>query len=425
MKTARSFIKSSVLLVTVAVLFSSCTFFDLFSVDSLIRPPKLTGENAVIQQAFEAAVGNDTILLSPVSGAYRSAFVQFDIDRDGSKETLVFYARNNSPNEARMHMLKYDGAKWYSAGDVPGNGSEVYAVSFYDFDKTPGFEVAVTWTVSDSKRNKTLSLFRIENNGDEMLSALSVFQLFDYLVSDLDFDGQPELLYLTENSADLDQPFKACVIKMAEDDAEFRFVCELHLRRHVSLPLKISYDIRNGRYRLYIDCINNDGTYYTELLYYDLEAAVLSRLTDLSGGELSQKTVRSVNALCEDVNDDRIIDVPVEVPIPTGASGESLSCIKYAECDNHDLLEQAVTYYYAADGGFRFRLDPFLKDYTVQFDRSSGALCFYYFGKTEQPDFTVQCSAATGKRRSVTVVISDGAASDITESAVAQYAEIL
>ena len=116
MRSFRSAARVIALLLACAVLFSSCSFFDFFTVDSLIRPPKLTGENALIEQAFEAAVGKDVMLVSPVSGEYRSAFIQYDLDRDGAEETLVFYTRNEAPNEAHLHFLKYDGYRWCDQG---------------------------------------------------------------------------------------------------------------------------------------------------------------------------------------------------------------------------------------------------------------------------------------------------------------------
>jgi hypothetical protein len=59
-----------------ALLMTSCSFFQSFTVESLIRPPKLTGENALIEKAFETAVNKDVMLISPIAGDYRNAFVQ-------------------------------------------------------------------------------------------------------------------------------------------------------------------------------------------------------------------------------------------------------------------------------------------------------------------------------------------------------------
>ena len=98
-----SYIFFAALLPAVLILFSGCNVLDVFSVDSLLRAPKLTGENARIQSSFENAVGTGVQLVSPLTGDHRSAFVFFDFDADGVNETLVFYARAEAPDEIHMH----------------------------------------------------------------------------------------------------------------------------------------------------------------------------------------------------------------------------------------------------------------------------------------------------------------------------------
>ncbi|MCH5198846.1 MAG: hypothetical protein J1E34_08075, partial [Oscillospiraceae bacterium] len=275
MKAIYSNIKLIFPVLLCAIILSSCSGFEFFSAEQLIRPPKLTGENALIQEAFEKSVGKDVMLISPISGEYRSAFVQVDLDNDSYEENLVFYTKADSPNEVHIHFLKFNGERWYSFGDITGNGSDVYNVRFYDLDKTGTYEIAVCWAVSDSQKSKTLSLYKVsEENGEHNVSTLSVIQIFDYLIDDVDSDGQNELIYLTANSSDQETPFRVSLIKMNPGNSTFEFVCELQLSPSVTSPVQYLSDITNGVYRFFIDCINYDGSYMTEILYYDSENSV-------------------------------------------------------------------------------------------------------------------------------------------------------
>lgn len=422
-----------VLLLTVAILLSSCSFFQSFTVDSLIRPPKLTGENALIEQAFESAVQAEVMFISPIAGDYRTAFVQYDVDVDGTDETLVFYAKKDSPNEAHMHLLKYDGSEWYSAGDITGNGSEVYSVAFYHFDPDVSFEVAVCWTVSDSRRNKTLSLYKLnENEHAQEISQLSVIQLFDYLILDFDMDGQLELMYLMDNSSDSEQPFKISMIKMDPADGAFHFVCELPLHQSVNLPVRMTYDVRMHVHTLYIDCVNFDGSYITEILYYDNDKSVFSRLQNEEGTELSELTVRNSQVYCSDINNDKNIEVPLQkvwegssVIYPEAESPVPMHVIEYAKLHENEMVSLGVSYFYAPDGTFRFRTEMFKDAYIAVYEQAESTVRFYVPDEPDTCFLSVQFVPLAAKEAAFNVEFVEPEVALFTEKSIRQMFEIL
>ena len=432
MKAIRSAVKTILLFALTALLCCSCSIIDFTSTDSLIRPPKLTGENALIQQTFEKAVGKDVMLVSPVSGDYRSAFVQYDIDRNGTDETLVFYCRTESPDEAHLHLLRFNGEQWYSAGDMTGNGSEVYSVSFYDLDKSAGYEIAVSWTVSDSKRNKTLSLYKFSMAPEERIDQLSVLQIYDYMVCDFDFDGQQELLYLMDNGADQEQPFKANMIKMDPVEGSFGFMCELQLQLSVNVPVKMSFDIRDGHYRLYIDCMNYDGSYMTEVLWFDTAELVLKRAQDADGNVISEMTGRNAAVFSEDLNNDRIIEFPVQRPYENSAvytkdpDGEApMQLVTFARLQRGDLSYLPKTYFYAPEGEFRFKTDSFLNGYFAVYDAATKELRFYLADDPEVPVFAVKYVSASPAEQEIVIEITEPAVFRYTKEQLKSFVEIL
>ena len=421
------------ILLCAALLLTSCSFFQAFTVESLIRPPKLTGENALIEKAFEAAVNKDVMFISPIAGDYRTAFVQFDVDADGTDDTLVFYAKKESPNEAHMHLLKFDGENWYSAGDITGNGSEVYSVAFYQFDQDASYEVAVCWTVSDSRRSKTLSLYKTSLRDDvQQLKQLSVIPLVDYLILDFDDDGLLELMYLMDNSSDAEQPFKVNLIKMDPSDDAFHFVCELSLHQSVNLPLKISYDIRVLRCTLYVDCVNADGTYMTEIFYYDTEKALFSRMVNAGGAELSELTVRNTQVYCADIDNDRIVEVPVQrewdgatVQYPEAENSLPMSVIEFTKRHDNELLPMNVSYFYAPDAQFRFRTDEFLDEYVASYDATEMLLQMFTRDENASPLFSVQFVPLAAHEAAFNIIITEPEVSLFTEKHIKSLLELI
>ena len=84
---------TALLMFSVLMFLSSCTS-PFNSAENLIAPPGLTGDNALLQTAFEKAVMDkgEIVLKTPASGKYRSAVCLNDYDSDGDDEAVVFYS---------------------------------------------------------------------------------------------------------------------------------------------------------------------------------------------------------------------------------------------------------------------------------------------------------------------------------------------
>ena len=97
----------------------------LTGVDNLMRPPKLSGENAGIEEAFSRATANRSIKMkTPTTGEYRSAYVLKDIDGDAEEEVITFYCNANDETAVYMHILDRVEERWETVADIKGKGSE-------------------------------------------------------------------------------------------------------------------------------------------------------------------------------------------------------------------------------------------------------------------------------------------------------------
>lgn len=399
LRIKRHFGKPFALLLAACLLLTStgCNALDVFSVDSLLRAPKLTGENARIQKSFEAAVGADVLLVHPLIGSFRSAFVFVDYDADGVDETLVFYAKTEAPGEIHIHFMDYLENEWCSVGDVTGNGSEVYSVDFANVDGDDYREILVAWTVSDSKRNKTLSVYKYDPgktvtaqetgapanavSGDLVL--LSVVQIFDYLALDFDFDGMQEILYLSSDTANQSQIIKASVIKVSAETGAFEPLSEVELSRSVEYPLACLYDLRGGNRRVYYDCINFDDTYMTEILEFDSAKNVLIRPQNEAGDVLAGLTLRS-EEIYSVKDTDLLVSVPIRYVYEKSYVLSELDDVKtdlfvteFVRLNNGGFESTGGKYFYDRADRCRVRLDDVFDDFRMEYDVAAHEIRFF------------------------------------------------
>lgn len=306
-------VKSIVMILVFIVLFSGCSLIDFFSAESLIRPPKLTGENAALQAVFEETVGKEVGLYTPIAGEYRASYIIFDANNDDNEEAIVFYSLNANKSVVHMHLLTKKDDKWVSVSDIVGSGTDVYKVDFINIDETKELEIAVMWSAEDSKREKTLSVYKIssfESENEDVLSSLATILVADYINLDFDNDSVDELLYLYFSASEDVLYSGAKLMDFDSEQNKFIPLSEITFDYQVSSYSNIINEKTESGYRIYLDCVLPDNNFATELIYYDFETDALT--VPLFGDKpLSRHTLRTGVRYIDDVNDDGITDIPL------------------------------------------------------------------------------------------------------------------
>lgn len=309
--------KVIVLIVLLSVVFSGCSLPDFFAAENLIRPPKLTGENAALQQVFENTVGKDISLYSPVSGNHRASYIFFDANADSVDEAVVFYSLNSNSSVVHMHLLSQKNGEWYSVFDVIGSGTEVYKVDFYNIDNLKNLEIAVIWSVEDSKREKTLSVYKIaslESTVDNALVSMATIQIADYVYFDVDSDKSNELLYLYYSSSEMTYSLNARLLDFDSSEKAFVPLSDIAFNSHVSSISDIIYESDGNELRIYLECISPENEMFTEILVFSKEHETLFN-PQPDGAVLSEITARRNFISCVDFNEDGYIDIPIPVEL--------------------------------------------------------------------------------------------------------------
>lgn len=337
----------ALLLVFLLLSFCSCSP-TLSNVDDLMRPPKLSGENAGIQEAFERSTANKTVnMKTPTAGSYRSSYVLYDIDGDREEEVITFYSDAADETAVYMHILDFKSGRWESVADIKGKGSEVYKIDFCDMNGDGISEIAVCWSLFESSGNKVLTVYTSSFSGDSQSIRELISEPFTQtLYSDVNADGNDEI-FLMLNTSENGQP--RTIGKLFAMDSEFGIYCadsvELTPSLNIlSLQSQAPQDAEALPALIFADCVLDENTTVTEVLFWDAASQrLLAPLTE-DNRSASPQTARTTGIASADVDKDGILEIPTVKSLPlavsvTGEEEQPLLRTVWLSFDGERLLE--------------------------------------------------------------------------------------
>lgn len=180
-----------------AFLLSGCSL--TLGTEDLLVPPKLTAEQAALNDALAKALGTNSFRLKyPRRGESLSAFVFHDLDRDGVQEAIAFYELTvGGTTSTWMSVLAKDEGGWKSIYDIPGGGSEIDAVAFAPVSDEEADNIIVGWSVP-GQDYYTASIYSFDGKSVETLFS---GDYSEWLITDVDGDALSELFLCTLNAA--------------------------------------------------------------------------------------------------------------------------------------------------------------------------------------------------------------------------------
>lgn len=436
MKRIRMTVRLIALTAALCLMLSSCSLFENISPESLLKAPRLTGSDGEIQRAFEDAVGEGVILVNPVGGDYRSSYLRYDIDRDGTEEVLVFYAKADAGSEVHIHFLRQSETGWVSVGDVVGGGSEIYRLGFYNFDNAGDYELAVLWTLSDASRNKNLSIYKLSTQTEKpRVYQILTQPVLDYLILDFDRDDVMELMYLAQQTGEGESRLTAILLKYdAGANSLFTPLCDVALAKEAESPEQILYERDDAVCRVYVDCRRSDGAYMTEILDYrpsmpkeeatgpalpaedrneDTQTtsaepaaplaagSVFVRPTAEDGAPIADQTLRGQALFSRQVTDGKNGEtVHIRIPASRSYQGSVLYDLSTNDTvpmtylaallyDGKTLVETDGALFYDPSGRFGFQLDSLLDSAFAYYAIADSKLQFYGDEARTDPLFSI------------------------------------
>ncbi len=379
--------KYSFWLITTSI-FLAVVLFLLVSafkpINSLIKPPKVEGENLSIQLAFEESVGDNYLLKQPISGSYRSAYTFIDLDSDKDDEVIVFYSYYDAMDIIRMNVLDKIDNDWHSIADFESTHNQIQEIEFSDLNGDKLKEIIVGWSTYRDDFSKLLSVYEISEGTDDRFSIKSVFDdaysLFS--VMDINCDGVNDILNLKRTATIKAAEYTALYLSYS-DDTITETGSTLLDRSLSSVTAIVSEYIKEKNIRrIYVDGFKIDSGMATDCFGWDndkmcFESCGYDRIS------VSALTSRVTMVSCRDINSDGLIEVPAEENLPASSvimpekaadSGQSL--IRWMRLDE-ERPETVEHHIINSAAGYSFRFDrSWIGKVTVENDLASDVLTF-------------------------------------------------
>jgi len=315
-----------------ALVLSGCTSA---SVEELLSPPRLDGEQTEIYDALRAFTNDSITLKYPRSGQYRSAFVVQNIDDEPTDEAIVFYEMPNvtSGSSLRMNFLDKQNGQWVSVYDFAASGSEVESLMFRDLGNGRT-TIFVNYLVQSSSDRATSVLTYNNGTPKELANIRNIYtDIFD-----ADGNGTDDLFVIsTERSSGITSAAVYCI------DGD-------NLTRAGMVNLNSGFaDIRDvvcgscsptGTRAILIDYAFSDGSFGTDGMIHG------EGYFFLSPALTPEAVVRSSNSYtpylkCTDIDGDGTIEIPATKPFA-----------QYEESPRSEQICETVWYYLARNGTY-------------------------------------------------------------------------
>ncbi len=303
------------------------------SVEELLSPPRLDGEQAEIHKALRSCTSDGIKLKYPKSGKYRSAIVISDIDGEPTDEAIAFYESPNvsDGSSLRINFLDMKDGEWVSVYDFAAMGSEVERILFENLgnDET---SVIITYSIQNSSDMAASVMSYKDSSPSEVYSGrYSYMNIFD-----TNSDGTNELFLITTDRTS----GVSSALSYGYNGNSFTAFGEAALSAGaVSYRDAFSGSrSKNGDKAIFIDYSLSDGSRGTEVL------VTKGRGFHNASAVTPETVIRRANSFtpdisASDIDGDGIVEIPVTMPF-----------IGYEELSKPEQVNMAVWYTVEADG---------------------------------------------------------------------------
>lgn len=390
--------KIAISLVLVIICLSlSVAFLSISSFESLMRPPKLSGENRLLQQSFEKTVSNSDgiVMKNPLAGEHTSTYLFFDINNDGQEEAFVFYSDLSEDNLACVSIFKKSNDDWFFVSKIKCKSEDIYEVNFADLNGDKIYEILLSNKITDdiqsasadefsSFGNKMLSIYSF---GDSSTMLLKTEKYSNLHISDLNNDSADDLFLLNINLSDREKKTSGRILSFKEDYS-------------INQDVKISMTGMLDVYNIETDTFINNNIEHTRI-YVDgsiSERGIITEVVDIShdnfevllplyeNNQSNQPiTLRDSKIFSTDFDGDNIIEVPTFDVFPyaekiTKGTGERVdfNITVWNELDGNVLHIDKKCIQNSSYSYFMMIEESWFNTLSFVYDANNQTMTFYY-----------------------------------------------
>ena len=262
-----------------------------------------------IYEALEDAIGTSSFKFKyPRRGENLSAVILKDIDFDGVDEAFAFYElQNNNSVSTWISFLKQDNGVWQSVREIPAASSDIDMVSFAKITDSNREDIIVGWSIPGEDYS-SCCIYSFDGNDAHKAHEVE-FIYTDMLIENVDENELMEIILATKTNT-------RSTMRLVKFRAGKIVTSGL-----LSMPenIKEYKQLKFGRLTDNLNCIFADVLLSSGDLETKLVAVDNSTISEIDAEEIGiyESFLRKRSPfLCEDVNGDGAIDIPVTAVLP-------------------------------------------------------------------------------------------------------------
>lgn len=354
------------------LLLSSCSFTS-FDTNTLLTAPLMNPGDQEIQKCISDTIGSSFELVYPKSGSYQMPIIAADITGNGENESVCFYTTGTDKLVSFIILEKQNG-KWKAIGIKKSQATGVEKVSFCDLNSDGTKEVVIGWQYLAGEENG-IEVFSIGVDTEMKTEYTGLYNDF------LSF--KDSLVVISRNTTGA----TASATLLGKNNNRIEILNTVSLNPSIVSFLKIqSSSVKNNNgdnaELIFIDEQLESHTYITELLI--LSKGSPNKLDVIN---LSTQTSRIRSYTCIDVNDDGVMDIPIEKllsPYTRNGTEERLSYVDWHSYSGGEL-KYIKSAYTSVNEPFYIELpQSWLEKITIERNPDSERIIHFYKLNGEQ-----------------------------------------
>ncbi|WP_085832522.1 FG-GAP repeat domain-containing protein [Clostridium merdae] len=365
-------------MIALALLCSGCSSVSL-DPQTLMRPPRATGNKEQIHKVLEKKTNNQLKLSYPSRGDYRSAILMWDLTGDGVEDAIALYQNTDQKGGITISFIRGGTETWAEVGSFNNPATQVDKICFGDVNRDGVDDVIVGW---GSVLNQTSSI-SIYSYHDGKMTELSYNQPYNEMEV-RDFDGDTNDEIFTASVSTPEQSAIARLLRVTDNMVET--IGSAHLDTGVTKYASITAGMINtSQYGVVLDGVKAGGNYITEVLFWDAKKKLLQSPFFASGVQNANFTQRTTNITARDMNGDTLIEIPVVTSLPSYSlplPDEACAMTNWYRFESsNNTLQRVMSMVINQKSGYWFLVPDMWRDgeikFTVKVDRETRSLTFY------------------------------------------------
>ena len=261
--------------------------------DIFALPEMPETHSALLQTVEEVRLGGFEYA-EPKSGFSRHPIQLVDLDGDGENEGIVFLRDITETYKTYIYIFEQSDSVFGLFDIIEGSENEIYTVSYSALLENGGYELIVKWGADDEGSHSVTAYTLTQDGVQKNLSIMAE----QFSVSDIDGDGQNELLAVRKS----DGQYFADIYAADADEIEKKASIRLSEHKDGKVIRILSGKISDEKNAAFIERRSDDG----------IITDVVSGKDGFFENVIPSGDVCGVSALCADVNNDGITELPQE-----------------------------------------------------------------------------------------------------------------